>query len=165
MDRLETFPTDQISAVSGLFTFQYGQIRNAHYHVILLGMKSIYIPVWIDQKRITNNQSKTELKNLHSSMDRLETRLISRCPPSYDKFTFQYGQIRNLEDTYICNHVVRIYIPVWIDQKLKKKIKKLASIINLHSSMDRLETMLLQLLQISLQRFTFQYGQIRNIIL
>ena len=51
MDRLETNQAYQpMSYVTG-FTFQYGQIRNAHYHVILLGMKSIYIPVWIDQKR------------------------------------------------------------------------------------------------------------------
>ena len=51
MDRLETF---------SFFRF----FINCFY---------IYIPVWIDQKPGTIATLQTEHKNLHSSMDRLET--------------------------------------------------------------------------------------------
>ena len=79
--------------------------------------KDIYIPVWIDQKQNKYCNILQYEKNLHSSMDRLETRLH---PTSYD---------------------------------------------NLHSSMDRLETRIKREKNKREQRFTFQYGQIRNSLL
>ena len=77
----------------------------------------IYIPVWIDQKHLRMMTNTYTEKNLHSSMDRLETIVIIVELKNQMRFTFQYGQIRNyLRRAYwfIYNE---IYIPVWIDQK------------------------------------------------
>ena len=74
-------------------------------------------------------------------MDRLETEKGRNITKNVKKFTFQYGQIRNLIDSQIRIYFKKIYIPVWIDQKLDMLISQLAK----------------------KDEFTFQYGQIRNI--
>ena len=56
-----------------------------------------------------------------------------------------------------------IYIPVWLDQKLLHVKSQAEQMIDLHSSMVRLETSNLGTLTIVDLRFTFQYGQIRNL--
>ena len=56
-------------------------------------------------------------------------------------FTFQYGQIRNEYLLKIIFNLWIIYIPVWLDQKLR----------NLNKDFYRWLS------------FTFQYGQIRNV--
>ena len=55
----------------------------------------IYIPVWLDQKRIN---AKALLND-------------------YLAFTFQYGQIRNEDVSEDLSNIKKIYIPVWLDQK------------------------------------------------
>ena len=123
---------------------------------------------------------------LHSSMDRLETNIQTHFLNSLFLFTFQYGQIRNKGMFLVDLKKIKIYIPVWIDQKhitylatcslfphLHSSMDRLETHNNpefrkdlrefhLHSSMDRLETQELSLMQHLLSRFTFQYGQIRN---
>ena len=78
--------------------------------------------------------------NLHSSMVRLET--YNECITVYEmiEFTFQYGQIRNELEDKLSLIQRAIYIPVWLDQKLALYRLSLASDLNLHSSMVRLET-------------------------
>ena len=118
MDRLETF-LGTLNLLTYLsFTFQYGQIRNQKYNEDPERLDNIYIPVWIDQKLI----------------DIDTTDLLSKI------FTFQYGQIRNLEKRGVTNIYTQIYIPVWIDQKLCFLRSLYMRTLNLHSSMDRLET-------------------------
>ena len=56
----------------------------------------------------------------------------------------------------------KIYIPVWIDQKLDFLLKMIIIYIDLHSSMDRLETDTPSMKVKAESKFTFQYGQIRN---
>ena len=73
-------------------------------------------------------------------MDRLETKKIDDKLYFTLKFTFQYGQIRNYLFTCKNDNVAKIYIPVWIDQKLISPVLDNLYISNLHSSMDRLET-------------------------
>ena len=51
MDRLETLQTSASDASSAQFIFQYGQIRNRGRASTFISIKSIYIPVWIDQKQ------------------------------------------------------------------------------------------------------------------
>ena len=80
----------------------------------------IYIPVWIDQKPV--------LYFFNSFCN--------------FRFTFQYGQIRNLYTSYIFSPLSEIYIPVWIDQKP-----------HTYAYAWRLKS-----------AFTFQYGQIRNCV-
>ena len=184
MDRLETpFLLGQGLARSG-FTFQYGQIRNKQPDLIALVIRGIYIPVWIDQKRdklthiavVTiiyipvwidqklNYKSKpsTNVLNLHSSMDRLETLFCCLIGLFIFEFTFQYGQIRNcLQKTATYRHYI-IYIPVWIDQKPLVPSYYVVYCKDLHSSMDRLETESSGTSAQGNLAFTFQYGQIRN---
>ena len=162
MDRLETFihfphPTQMPS-----FTFQYGQIRNIVHFFYFFSQSFIYIPVWIDQKREKNRKRHNKQLYLHSSMDRLETLPALSSQSIYILFTFQYGQIRNC--FFYCQqyHMIVIYIPVWIDQKLQISLYIKIRYIHLHSSMDRLETFVYCIfIQLSCE-FTFQYGQIRN---
>ena len=78
-----------------VFTFQYGQIRNACKTLLIYLLVMIYIPVWIDQKHILYFLMKYRNLYLHSSMDRLET----------------WKGFRSSRQK-------QIYIPVWIDQKL-----------------------------------------------
>ena len=82
---------------------------------------------------------------------------------AYDlSFTFQYGQIRNVVNSVIQDVIREIYIPVWLDQKLRLQKKQVQKLQHLHSSMVRLEiTVNAEELVITLT-FTFQYGQIRN---
>ena len=125
----------------------------------------IYIPVWIDQKLDASNLAIQLDTDLHSSMDRLETL-----------------QLQDL--LYL---IVIIYIPVWIDQKRILSDVLYKGFIDLHSSMDRLETYIILYLEklkkniyipvwidqkpklllinsIISKSFTFQYGQIRNMV-
>ena len=80
------------------------------------------------------------MRNLHSSMDRLETDKKDVSISILRKFTFQYGQIRNTFYGWLGNTSKKIYIPVWIDQKLQTLLIVKKQCYNLHSSMDRLET-------------------------
>ena len=102
------------------------------------------------------------------------------------KFTFQYGQIRNLQNLCLLQvfqlhlhssmvrletinsvliklYSLKIYIPVWLDQKRYADYRIQRTYSNLHSSMVRLETIWQGLLYLLLCIFTFQYGQIRNV--
>ena len=56
-----------------------------------------------------------------------------------------------------------IYIPVWIDQKLKDDGEEGSAEANLYSSMDRLETTGEKMPSNAWELFIFQYGQIRNL--
>ena len=80
------------------------------------------------------------------------------------KFTFQYGQIRNLLTSVLACSLTSIYIPVWLDQKQKKHYYYKYNYFDLHSSMVRLETLSSLLKLLYLKQFTFQYGQIRNFL-
>ena len=75
-------------------------------------------------------------------MDRLETSGELDTLSLLKKFTFQYGQIRNIPPAEFTDPQPEVYIPVWIDQKRKNFI-------------DRYYVE---------EPFTFQYGQIRNTI-
>ena len=184
MDRLETILNVGCGFSIVKFTFQYGQIRNISISHIVFTNREIYIPVWIDQKLNITEYQALLIFNLHSSMDRLET-LVSLTTEIYHKeFTFQYGQIRNLNATVkspccivftfqygqirnerFINNVIKkqlIYIPVWIDQKHISVLMKQQIFSHLHSSMDRLETYLKKHTYKIKFSFTFQYGQIRN---
>ena len=73
-------------------------------------------------------------------MVRLETVIEYLNESEWVEFTFQYGQIRNNNQSYTIKPFNLIYIPVWLDQKhknmeLEGRIRKY-----LHSSMVRLET-------------------------
>ena len=162
MDRLETLVSSTFGVHVFKFTFQYGQIRNIspplHYMIqtpiyipVWIDQKLtnitkhrnelfIYIPVWIDQKLLYKSLAVAFLRHLHSSMDRLETFTPLSNLFYFKLFTFQYGQIRNIMYFFARNRSKSIYIPVWIDQKLKKIVCHLDILDNLHSSMDRLET-------------------------
>ena len=59
----------------------------------------IYIPVWLDQKFTSTLNKDREII----------------------QFTFQYGQIRNINTIYYLYVFYNIYIPVWLDQKYNKK--------------------------------------------
>ena len=112
-----------------IFTFQYGQIRNLyilinlvlslinlhssmvrleifHRMLLVLGLKIIYIPVWLDQKFKCRRQYTIFCINLHSSMVRLE-----------------------IQSIFSSHFVYYIYIPVWLDQK-SLYIDKSSSIVN-----------------------------------
>ena len=56
-----------------------------------------------------------------------------------DKFTFQYGQIRNNVNSSHILQMALIYIPVWLDQKFNYKSGWSEMPVHLHSSMVRLE--------------------------
>ena len=162
MDRLETVKGAVVNTAKAVFTFQYGQIRNSVFPFRLSTSYDIYIPVWIDQKLQEEEQEYHRIDHLHSSMDRLET---NKCFDSECKtisFTFQYGQIRNTSTVCRTNSNEQIYIPVWIDQKRIVMPGKVYTKFDLHSSMDRLETIRHYSFQTIYLKFTFQYGQIRN---
>ena len=122
MDRLETFYLNDERVGYGLFTFQYGQIRNRKFKNNLFFYFIIYIPVWIDQKPSDSSSSDDSSDDLHSSMDRLETYIYLEIFAPIDLFTFQYGQIRNGINIYNAVNSEKIYIPVWIDQKHVKNV-------------------------------------------
>ena len=73
-------------------------------------------------------------------MVRLETRQALFKRTKYFLFTFQYGQIRNDDILSRAVNLIKIYIPVWLDQKLYITNIYSRLINNLHSSMVRLET-------------------------
>ena len=77
-------------------------------------------------------------------------------------FTFQYGQIRNLQYGDTSRLEISIYIPVWLDQKSRRKPRQIRQLCYLHSSMVRLEIEKASVNQLNIYQFTFQYGQIRN---
>ena len=102
---------------------------------------NIYIPVWLDQKLAYDDYTVITKTYLHSSMVRLETawwsefaniimvftfqygqirnsRSPNSTPEKITAFTFQYGQIRNLIADIVMHVELKIYIPVWLDQKL-----------------------------------------------
>ena len=74
MVRLEILKKKSELFKNNKFTFQYGQIRNNRTYVIQMEGRQIYIPVWLDQKSATRGEIAHYLKNLHSSMVRLEIR-------------------------------------------------------------------------------------------
>ena len=140
MDRLETNYIYLTYFFCSLFTFQYGQIRNRNVIQLQQKQKSIYIPVWIDQKQEQVQEVQQVQHHLHSSMDRLETCCMTVSMIHRLVFTFQYGQIRNKKQKASKQSSIQIYIPVWIDQKPKDLEATGLNKLNLHSSMDRLET-------------------------
>ena len=140
MDRLETVSSAFTLDTTPSFTFQYGQIRNQQNLMDLI----------------------QEVHSLHSSMDRLETFEEYMNKLYYKKFTFQYGQIRNVLNKSPVLTPYFVYIPVWIDQKHWIYQHRIFLIYCLHSSMDRLETIIIKSEKMSIIMFTFQYGQIRN---
>ena len=74
-------------------------------------------------------------------MDRLETIKKMKDKGISIDFIFQYGQIRNGCSISMPHFLTKIYIPVWIDQKQKTSGIFAYMLLNLHSSMDRLETL------------------------
>ena len=125
------------------------------------------------------------VRNLYSSMDRLETGVRNYVVAINERFIFQYGQIRNYtilktqhrrrciyipvwidqKHEALCDILNNdeIYIPVWIDQKLIFSQYLISKKNNLYSSMDRLETYTASGANTFVDKFIFQYGQIRNI--
>ena len=77
--------------------------------------------------------------NLHSSMVRLEIYDWFRQDKNQIRFTFQYGQIRNLFIFTCYDIFIHIYIPVWLDQKSYFPTSGATPLGYLHSSMVRLE--------------------------
>ena len=73
-------------------------------------------------------------------MVRLETVPENRTEPVPVRFTFQYGQIRNVFNCLKTEINKIIYIPVWLDQKPFMNCINPILLHNLHSSMVRLET-------------------------
>ena len=142
MVRLEISLYNIIYLVVFLFTFQYGQIRNGYRNTVQQICTSIYIPVWLDQKFLLILLLLLFLLYLHSSMVRLEMWNISSNRRQHN----------------------RIYIPVWLDQKLFLFVTFLSLNYDLHSSMVRLEMFTLNKSSPVQLLFTFQYGQIRNLI-
>ena len=126
------------------FTFQYGQIRNRCLCCSHDWNAHIYIPVWLDQKPIERKTSFISFFYLHSSMVRLETKYFAVGEYGTQRFTFQYGQIRNRFRNFLFNEYAVIYIPVWLDQKLVRTHYLFLVDDDLHSSMVRLETYLNQ---------------------
>ena len=63
--------------------------------LIIVNIKIIYIPVWIDLKLLFFHRLQLEAINLHSSMDRFEA-----------VYKNHFAKL------------VEIYIPVWIDLKM-----------------------------------------------
>ena len=59
--------------------------------LIIVNIKIIYIPVWIDLKLLFFHRLQLEAINLHSSMDRFEVTENKREFKKLEKFTFQYG--------------------------------------------------------------------------
>ena len=100
--------------------------------------------------------------NLHSSMVRLETIHDTKLQFMTMLFTFQYGQIRNRNEKGYLSLNKNIYIPVWLDQKRWSNVHRCIKIKHLHSSMVRLETPGCCSSSMLSCIFTFQYGQIRN---
>ena len=162
MVRLEIQNSVVLQLAYGIFTFQYGQIRNPFLMMSKgLGL-NIYIPVWLDQKFLSSYYCIYSFINLHSSMVRLE---IDKRLTDFQRillFTFQYGQIRNKPIDNYEIWFTRIYIPVWLDQKFYILKHFYLCLKDLHSSMVRLEMPSLVIPNIFLSAFTFQYGQIRN---
>ena len=103
-----------------------------------------------------------EFFNLHSSMVRLEMIYKNLDRQEFPRFTFQYGQIRNFLFCYIIIRRNKIYIPVWLDQKFMREDYNDVFGLNLHSSMVRLEILMVKEQLYTAAKFTFQYGQIRN---
>ena len=168
------------------FTFQYGQIRNYWQSYWVSQLLEIYIPVWLDQKSIYSRRIVAKYLDLHSSMVRLEMEKFSALFIIHMIFTFQYGQIRNSFQTFgrkrgakiyipvwldqkytyleFINKMIEIYIPVWLDQKLLRLKLSISEVLDLHSSMVRLEIFSSHVAFVSPTIFTFQYGQIRNFV-
>ena len=140
MDRLETNTPYSKTCFYVVFTFQYGQIRNKKYFNVSFACYNIYIPVWIDQKLKRIKTVSSQGVYLHSSMDRLETKLIVLGIGTLNLFTFQYGQIRNYD--IIDNEADLFSFTFQYGQirNKKREQKEYLPFQNLHSSMDRLET-------------------------
>ena len=118
MDRLET---SYITISTNIIIKIYIPVWIDQKRELELGcfiVSLIYIPVWIDQKHEKLTELMQQFEDLHSSMDRLETKNNYSNVVFLFLFTFQYGQIRN---------------------GLIRASKKETS-YDLHSSMDRLET-------------------------
>ena len=141
MDRLETCWDNNFANVNKKFTFQYGQIRNKKVNML----------------------NKKRLLHLHSSMDRLETYKKLIVFILYQKIYIPVWIDQKHELELGCFIASLIYIPVWIDQKQCIYFTTNTIIVDLHSSMDRLETVQNISLSHFACSFTFQYGQIRNL--
>ena len=140
MVRLETYEESFYIKLRITFTFQYGQIRNATVPLLFANALVIYIPVWLDQKPKNHILILLNLCYLHSSMVRLETYNTYRNVLNMPIFTFQYGQIRNEICKKTTKKDLKIYIPVWLDQKRIYLLQESKKDLDLHSSMVRLET-------------------------
>ena len=51
-----------------------------------------------------------------------------------------------------------IYIPIWIDLKVRKALLTVTADLYLHSNMDRFESILFNTQLVADEQFTFQYG-------
>ena len=140
MVRLEMDTETQYNRFVQAFTFQYGQIRN-----------------------YTVCSSPPSPSAFTFQYGQIRNILFNQFVTSFFVFTFQYGQIRNDYEIKYKYKDSKIYIPVWLDQKSKRRIGGDLQHYYLHSSMVRLEINLTIKNTYSNKRFTFQYGQIRNI--
>ena len=107
----------------------------------MLRSNLIYIPVWLDQKvfdfiriEVEENIFTFQYGQIRKNYIRLYLQIILR-------FTFQYGQIRKKMIRCFMIKEICIYIPVWLDQKENIPPSAVIKIINLHSSMVRLESL------------------------
>ena len=147
-----------------VFTFQYGQIRKKSIESHSKKIQYIYIPVWLDQKDYFKVAVvKGLLIYIPVWLDQKDNYFYNTAN-CYIQFTFQYGQIRKIFKSVILFAFNVIYIPVWLDQKdIRSKIVPLTA-YHLHSSMVRLERLIIFFFIVHLSIFTFQYGQIRKMI-
>ena len=84
-------------------------------------------------------------------------------PPPF-KFTFQYGQIYYQLSTILLCQTKNIYIPIWLDLLFYSTMLIPGDVINLHSNMVRFIMPSFSVVPLSLEIFTFQYGQIYYIL-
>ena len=97
---------------------------------------------------------------LHSNMVRFIICGNDRAVCGYFEFTFQYGQIYYINDSYYKFSIVIIYIPIWLDLLCLKE-KELWRMSNyLHSNMVRFIINAIAATGEIAITFTFQYGQI-----
>ena len=103
-----------------------------------------------------------KIKNLHSSMVRLETRMEKTMILHHKHLHSSMVRLETCSTKKSSRLRKSIYIPVWLDQKRIYGAQAKEGALDLHSSMVRLETISMDLFGLGSMLFTFQYGQIRN---
>ena len=120
-----------------IFTFQYGQIYYITKRFKIYFAREIYIPIWLDLLQLTRRDKKLSLTDLHSNMVRFIIMYNLHIYSFSKRFTFQYGQIYYFFRAYSFPALFKIYIPIWLDLLLQRRLCKYRTTIYLHSNMVR----------------------------